>query len=151
MLLTFAICQDEVAVRPYESLVFGLQLRVAGSATVCYCTVCTNTQRLPLCAKRATLMRFLFLLSSPKQINCSLQGVFQGYFCVPSKPPPKTPQSYFFPSKNDTDAAAFERRRESRLVLVQLTRFSDTRRFRSLCGGAEREAQGKREETMKDR
>lgn len=29
MLLTFAICQDEVAVRLYESLVFGLEWRVA--------------------------------------------------------------------------------------------------------------------------
>lgn len=28
MLLTFAICQDEVAARLYESLVFGLQSRV---------------------------------------------------------------------------------------------------------------------------
>lgn len=38
MPLTFAICQVEVAVRLYESLVFSVQLRVALPTKVCYCT-----------------------------------------------------------------------------------------------------------------
>lgn len=59
MLLTFAICQDEVAARLYESLVFGLQSGVAKSATVSYCTVCT---------KRREAQELLFSFSSPKQI-----------------------------------------------------------------------------------
>lgn len=38
MPLTFAICQVEVAVRLYESLVFSVQLRVVLATKVYYCT-----------------------------------------------------------------------------------------------------------------